>query len=182
MNKWFYKNKYIIHIVLIVIYVLWVINYFYPVLRFKFSLLNYIFALCVQMIPIVLLINGFLFKHKICKILNSIFFAALSLLSMAIEIVILIGIFTLSWKSAFKPIHDVKFTSYSVVAYRTNGGATTSYGIVVIQEKEIIKGILLVKNLYSKYPMYDVEMNKIGDNQIEINGEKIYLKRNVYIN
>ncbi|SNX53298.1 hypothetical protein [Thermoanaerobacterium sp. RBIITD] len=182
MNSLIRNNKYIIHIVLLAIYILWILNldYFYPFIRFKSLKLNDIFSLCIQIIPLMLLINGFRFKHISAKIINSIFSLTLSLISIAVAIVILFNISTLNKNEAFMPVHKIMIDSSSVVVYRTNFGATTDYGIVVRQEKEIIKGILVVKNLLRQDHIYDISIKKLGDNAVELMGKKIYLKRNVY--
>lgn len=182
MNSLVRNNKYIIHIILLAIYILWILNldYFYPFIRFKSLKLNDIFSLCIQIIPLILLINGFRFKHISAKIINSIFSLTLSLISIAIAIIILFSISTLNINEAFMPIHNIMLDSSSVVVYRTNFGATTDYGIVVRQEKEIVKGILLVKNLLRQDYIYDVSIKKLSDNVVELMGKKIYLKRNVY--
>jgi len=166
---------------LIVIYALWALNYFHPVIRFQFSIINQIFSLGVQLIPLVLLINGFRFKHIFAKIVNSVISIIFSSIGIVIVIIILLGIFTLNVNEAFMPIQKVQIGSNFIVVYRTNGGATTDYGIVVRQEKEIVKGVLLVKDLYRKYHMYDVSIKKLGDNAVEIDDEEIYIKRNVYL-
>ncbi|MGF7397821.1 DUF5412 family protein [Thermoanaerobacterium thermosaccharolyticum] len=181
MGSWFYKNKYIVHVGLLIIYTLWALNYFYPVIRFQFSIFNQIFSLSVQLIPLVLLINGFRFKHIFVKIMNSVISIIFSLIGALVAFIILIGIFTVNPNEAFMLIQKVQINSNFIVVYRTNGGATTDYGIVVRQEKEIVKGVLLVKDLYRKYHMYDVSIKKLGDNKVEIDDEKIYIKRNVYL-
>ncbi|WP_257875625.1 hypothetical protein [Thermoanaerobacterium thermosaccharolyticum] len=156
MNSLIRYNKYIIHIVLLAIYILWILNldYFYPFIRFKSLKLIDIFSLCIQIIPLMLLINDFRFKHISAKIINSIFSLTLSLISIAVAIVILFNISTLNKNEAFMPVHKIMIDSSSVVVYRTNFGTTTDYGIVVRQEKEIIKDILLVKNLLRQDHIY----------------------------
>ncbi|AST56974.1 uncharacterized protein Thert_00831 [Thermoanaerobacterium thermosaccharolyticum] len=182
LNSLVRNNKYIIHIVLLAIYILWILNldYFYPFIRFKSLKLNDIFSLCIQIIPLMPLINGFRFKHISAKIVNSVVSIILMLISATIAAIILFATITLNVNEAFMPIHNIRFESSSVIVYRSNYGATTDYGIAVRQEKEIIKGILLVKNLYKKYHMYDIAMKKLDNNAVEINGKKIYIKRNVY--
>lgn len=182
MNNLIRNNKYIIHIILLAIYILWILNldYFNPFIRFKSLKLNDIFSLCIQIIPLMLLINGFRFKHISAKIINSIFSLTLFLLSIAVAIVILFNISTLNVNEALMPIYNIGFESSSVVVYRSNFGATTDFGITVRQEKEVIKGVLLVKNLYKKYHMYDITIKKLDNNAVEINSKKINIKRNVY--
>ncbi|MDN5316698.1 MAG: hypothetical protein PWR08_822 [Thermoanaerobacterium sp.] len=182
LNSLVRNNKYIIHIVLLAIYILWILNldYFYPFIRFKSLKLNDIFSLCIQIIPLILLINGFRFKHISAKIANSAVSIILIVISTTIAAIMLFATITLNVNEAFMPIHDIKFDSSSVVVYRTNFGATTDYGITVRQEKEIIKGVLLVKNLVRKDHVYDISVKKLSDNAVEVMGKKIYIKRNVY--
>ncbi|KAA5807355.1 hypothetical protein F1655_04460 [Thermoanaerobacterium thermosaccharolyticum] len=182
MNSLVRNNKYIIHMTLLAIYILWILNldYFYPFIRFKSLKLNDIFSLCIQIIPLILLINGFRFKHISAKIANSAVSIILMLISTTIAAIMLFATITLNVNEAFMPIHDIKFDSSSVVVYRTNFGATTDYGITVRQEKEIIKGVLLVKNLVRKDHVYDISVKKLSDNAVEVMGKKIYIKRNVY--
>lgn len=174
------KRKYICHIALSAIYILGILNIIFPVLRFRCQILNHIFVLFLLFIPWVLFINGFFLKHLISKIINTIVFIIPSILSIPIAFIIIIGLVTFSWKYAFVQIHDYNFKSYSISVYRTDGGATTSYGVVVRQEKEVIFGLLLVKNLYSKYHRDDIPIKILNNHEIEIEGKRIRLKRNVY--
>ncbi|MGB9680425.1 MAG: DUF5412 family protein [Thermoanaerobacteraceae bacterium] len=182
MNNLIRNNKYIIHIVLLAIYILWILNldYFYPFIRFKSLKLNDIFSLCIQIIPLILLINGFRFKHISAKIVNSVISIILIVIITTIAAIILFATITLNVNEAFMPIHNIGFESSSIVVYRSNFGATTDFGITVRQEKEVIKGVLLVKNLYKKYHMYDITIKKLDNNSVEINSNKINIKRNVY--
>jgi hypothetical protein len=42
----------------------------------------------------------------------------------------------------------------TVIAYRTNGGATPDYGIIVTQEMPVVAGIVLAKDLHRGYHEY----------------------------
>ena len=61
---------------------------------------------------------------------------------------------------AFKDGHDLSFDQFaetrwkgSVVRfYRTNGGATTDFGVVIRQERTLLPGVELVRNLDLFYP------------------------------
>jgi hypothetical protein len=102
------------------------------------------------------------------------------LISTTIAAIILFATITLNVNEAFMPIHNIRFESSSVIVYRSNCGATTDFGITVRHEKEVIKGVLLVKNLLRKDHVYDISVKKLSDNAVELMGKKIYLKRNVY--
>jgi hypothetical protein len=49
-----------------------------------------------------------------------------------------------------------------LAVYRTDGGATTDYGIVVRQEQLVLLGVLLVKNIFNQYHLRDVACQKTG--------------------
>ncbi len=80
---------------------------------------------------------------------------------------------------------DMKYSNVSI--YRTNGGATTDFGIVVRQEKNIFPGIVLVKDLYNKYHMVEASSQVIDEDTIFItitvqqtDEKEFTLKRFVY--
>jgi hypothetical protein len=67
---------------------------------------------------------------------------------------------------AYKDGHDLSFDQFSeapwkgssVRLYRTNGGATTDFGVVIRQERKLFPGILLVRNLDSFYHCESLEL------------------------
>lgn len=170
------KKALIFYLVLVLIYILGLLNFFFPKLRFQYPLANQIFMLFLLFIPWILVVNGFLFKRLLLKILNLIFLIIPCLIALPFAFFIIVGIVTSSYQNAFMPIHHLNLKSFSVTAYRTNGGATTAYGIVVQQEKKILPGVLLVKKLYKEYPGEDILIKRISDNVIEIGGKRFVLK------
>ncbi|WP_143786640.1 DUF5412 family protein [Orenia metallireducens] len=81
---------------------------------------------------------------------------------------------------SFKKVQQIKIDDYIVNVYLTNGGATTDFGIVIRQEKEIILGLLLVKNIYTKYHQKNIAVKKVGEDLLEIDNQLIKLNRYVY--
>lgn len=69
---------------------------------------------------------------------------------------------------SFKQVHTVELPHSRVRVYRTNGGATTSFGIVVRQERPLIPGLVVTKNVYAAYPAYDAEVTAVEPNKITI--------------
>lgn len=49
-------------------------------------------------------------------------------------------------------VQSVRLGLTTLNAYQTNGGATTSYGMIVRQELQILPGILIVRQLADEYP------------------------------
>lgn len=66
---------------------------------------------------------------------------------------------------AYKDGHDLSFDRFSetdwrgsiVRLYRTNGGATTDFGVVIRQERTLMPGLLLVRRVDGFYPCYSVD-------------------------
>jgi hypothetical protein len=70
--------------------------------------------------------------------------------------------------AAFERIKTVQAEAGTVAIYRTIGGATTNYGIVLRQEAKIFPGILLVRRLDHFYPASGASVEVIGIDQIRV--------------
>ena len=53
-----------------------------------------------------------------------------------------------------------------IVVYRSDGGATTDFGIDIVKEKKLIPGVVIIKGLYSTYHQYDVRCVFKADSMI----------------
>jgi hypothetical protein len=66
---------------------------------------------------------------------------------------------------AYKDGHDLGFDRFAethwngsdVRFYRTNGGATTDYGVVIRQERTLFPGVALVRRIDDFYPCYSLD-------------------------
>jgi hypothetical protein len=58
----------------------------------------------------------------------------------------------------FLQISQLQGAHSALVLYRTNGGATTSFGIVLRRERLLIPGLKLVTVLHASYPAYDATL------------------------
>lgn len=70
----------------------------------------------------------------------------------------------------FECINEIKLSNESIKEYRTNGGATTGYGIVIRTEKKIFPGIIFVNTLFEKDEM-DTAIININKDTLFINDE-----------
>jgi hypothetical protein len=71
------------------------------------------------------------------------------------------------WKGkdlSFECINEINHHNSKIKVYRTNGGATTSFGIVVREEKEILPGIFYANKLFNKYRMDTLGLQVEGNN------------------
>lgn len=72
---------------------------------------------------------------------------------------------------SFERIKEITVQGYAIRAYRTNGGATTDYGIVVRRESKDFGSFYLYKSLYSAYHQMEVGVSPTPDGQhVRISG------------
>jgi hypothetical protein len=82
----------------------------------------------------------------------------------------------------FAPIHRISLPhGGALVVYRTNCGATCDFGIVVRQERALIPGLLLVRNVYGKYPAHDALVEITAPDRARVQMRELRLRRWVYL-
>jgi hypothetical protein len=104
--------------------------------------------------------------HRLGKVIA----VCVVILLVPYSLVVLLG--SAMTAGAFKGGHDLSFEQFSelpwkgtaIRLYRTNGGATTDYGVVVRQERRLLPGIMLVRTVDSFYhcESIDVETTPSG--------------------
>jgi hypothetical protein len=165
------------------------VNWRLPFLRFTNHWANAAFALLVSVIPLLLLGAGIVHLGTYRnRWVSAPLALALLLLSLPLFAVVAFEAFTLP---ALANEDDGSFVKIEQIdeqlaVYRTNGGATTAYGIVVRQEQRLLPGVLLVKQVFSQYGINRVNCIKV-DNHLTIvepyatpGTHKVELKRFVY--
>lgn len=63
---------------------------------------------------------------------------------------------------SFDKFAEVSWKGTNVRLYRTNGGATTAFGVVIRQEMPLLPGISVVREVGSFYPCRSVEASATG--------------------
>ena len=71
----------------------------------------------------------------------------------------------------FVRLHDTKAGRYHVVIYRTDGGATTAYGICVRQELPLRLGLRLVREIYRSYPADDATVDVLAPDTVRVTAD-----------
>lgn len=171
-----------IEILIFIIYILLLINIKYPVIRFEVRLNDLLFTVALLLTPILVFIRAFYVKNIIAKLFSIIITAIVAFFSTILAIFLIVNIGLIQEEGhdySFECINQIQKDKYVINSYRINGGATTSYSVVVRQEKSLISGVLLVKELYYKYHQYDVDLHLDGSVLI-IDDYEYNLKDNVY--
>ena len=143
-----------------------VLNAFFPILRFSNDLGNEVAIIFILTIPLIVFLLSFFMQNKRLKIVMIV-----TLLPVAG--LCLVGQFFLWPVSSrdyrpFDPISIVAVNGTQVVAYRTDGGATTDFGIIVRQQRRLMPGLLVVRDLYSEYHAHDARLEIAGPAAVRI--------------
>ena len=103
------------------------------------------------------------FKKASIKIILAIFFGLLALGSLPFMFFSAFDVYFISqyggMDPAFEKVRTLDLNSSKVVVYRTNGGATTDFGVTVRVEKTMLPGVYIKRDLFSIYHTDDVKLS-----------------------
>ncbi|MBO1520716.1 hypothetical protein [Oceanisphaera pacifica] len=166
--------KQVSNILLIIVTLTTCLNmiYFPWELRFVNTKYNYLF---VMVLAIILPISAFFWSTlrdtksvKVIGVIISVCLAIPCFLTFTFAKLDYADITTKGVDYSFEEINRLKVGDESYVLYRTNGGATTSFGLVLRMEKEIALGINAVNVIYSKYKASESSLELTNENQIKM--------------
>ena len=69
---------------------------------------------------------------------------------------------------SFEKINEVMVENSRYRLYRTNGGATTSFGLVLRRETELINGLNMVRIMFSKYDASEGVLRILDEHRMEL--------------
>lgn len=154
-------------------------NWFHPVVRFGHPAANQIALLLALTLPWLAILPVALLPRPWARVVGlvlllpplaySAFFAPF--IAMEIEDTVAHGV-----DRAFTPIATVPMNGYRVRIFRTDCGATCAYGIVLRQERQLLPGIYLVRQLEGFYPAEDATYRVLGRDSLQVNG-RLYALR-----
>lgn len=169
-------------VILFMIFFVSLLNIFIPVLRFTSRIYNLHYINVIMCIPFVLFAMGSTSKHWYSIAIATFLYGGLALLSV---IVIVFNSYTISHMSSgeydpsFRILSSYNYGPTQVKIYQIQGGAITSFGFDVRQEKRVLNGLMIVRNVFKTYDQEDivVEFNR---DHIVIENKLYELKENVY--
>jgi hypothetical protein len=68
-----------------------------------------------------------------------------------------------------------------LTVYETDCGAPCDFGVVVRQERAILPGVLLVRDIFSVYPAEDAEVDITAPDRVRVNGHEVAIRAWVYM-
>ena len=140
-------------------------------LRFTDAKYNYLFtSLLSFFLPLSIILTSFQYNksYKYALLVGGILLCFPSFILSFITYNDFKTIYTEGFDSSFKKIHELNINDIHYRLYRTNGGATTSYGLILRKEKNILKGIKSVKVILSEYRASQGTLTLINNKTIEV--------------
>jgi hypothetical protein len=149
---------------LAILYCAVIANVLFPMVRFSSQTANYFFFALMQLIPLVIVALAFRRTGSRRYVL------------LAFGILVTIPATPLGFGAAawtvssvadgadrsFERVNAIATPLGVVAVYRTNGGAMTSFGIVLRQECKLAPGLLAVRNVAQEYPAGTVQLENVG--------------------
>lgn len=170
-------NK-IANALLIATIVLWLLPILFGV-RFLNPFYNLCYAMFIAFIsPFILLFKSLVLERRWKKIIGALISLIVALpcaLFLFFESYTAFDIHDSGKDPGFELIQEVSKDKYNYRLYRTNGGATTSFGLDLRKERNVGMGIKTTHSIHGKYPASDGKM-EIRDEKILILTIEPYLK------
>jgi hypothetical protein len=153
---------------LAVVYVLGMLNFSTPVLRLTWPQANAFAFAVLQLIPFILLflvLSADPFSERVLLIVLLLPAVAFGGFAGSCSI---IDCETMGRGKdpSFEPIEEVPVSAGRLVVYRTNGGATTSFGIAVRQECQLLPGLRRVRPVWGLYPAYSARIRVLAPDRV----------------
>jgi hypothetical protein len=140
--------------------------------RFEQSILNYVFTLfLVVAMPVTLLWVGISAMRGFSRWSVCVLALLLSVPAGLFAIVLAVYLWDIvetGSDSSFEPIAQQPSRGVIYRLYRTNGGATTSFGLVLRKERVLVPGLKLVRNLRRYYPAYEGRFEAVADGRLRL--------------
>ncbi len=142
-------------------------------MKFEFPLFNYLLFTITSIFPLISLLLIFNNPKNSVRLIGRFIYSASLLIFIPI---FLFSIIDLSFSFSdlisgkdysFEKIATYDFPNCKMSVYRTNGGATTSYGIVLRKEIILLPGIIHINQLYSRYKACNAIITKVDSYKVK---------------
>jgi len=146
-------------------------NIWRPYLRFADIRLGYIFVVVILSIPLAYLMYTLRFPTPWPRLAVFLANAPLLLLSawpLFWAAVLTPGILINGVDPSYERIHEKRMGRYQIAVFRCDHGGMSSFNIAIRQEREVLPGLLRVKDLGGTYGSHDARIIPVDDSRIEV--------------
>lgn len=144
-------------------------------IRFNDPFFNYVFvSIAAILFPMVTIYWSLHFKKDLFKVIGVSSSALLYIpviLLLIVNVTSMIDIKIEGVDSGFERLKHLSHGQYEYVLYRTNGGVTTSFALVLRKEKPLFAGMKTVERVYRKYRAREASLEIIDARFLQLNIE-----------
>lgn len=141
-------------------------------LRFSNAKFNYLYV----MVFCILLPLSFFLRSLFCKTIWRKFFGVLFSALLIAPCVLVHSFASSDYNDICERGHDTSFEQINVLTsgknkyclYRTNGGATTSFGLILRRETKFLPGMIIVREMFSKYKASESTLELLDSDTIQM--------------
>jgi hypothetical protein len=148
-------------LICILLFVFLELNAHFPVLRFSSGAANQIAFVASCGLPWIAFVFGFSLQNARTR-----WMVCIAIVPTLLWSVVAAGGTLIAAGTGFQPVNRMKAGPSAIAIYRLNGGATTDFGLLIRQERRVLPGLELVKNLDLFYPAYSASSEIVGPNTI----------------
>ena len=142
-------------------------NVVVPIVRLTVSEANLAALFLAQLLPVGAFIVAFIGWRGLRRVVAVL--ASVPLLLMAVPGAMILPVGAFMGAGLEDERLQTIATGWSrVTVYRTNGGATTAFGITVRQECPVLPGVLVVHQLAHEYPAHDVAVQFLEPRHVRL--------------
>ena len=141
------------------------------VVQLQSSILNQACIIGVLLLPLAMLALAFGLRRWLLRIAAALAALALAVPSSLFVLILWTNLgMTLEsgYNPAFQLLQRIDAKPYRLAIYRTDGGATTSFGIVIQQERAILPGVVLARAVFHAYPAENAEVVPKGNATFDV--------------
>jgi len=160
------------------------LNLRHPVLRLAYPYANVVALWLLLLLPVAAAIVALIRLRRWARWLMLALTGCVFAYTGPILFLVTLGLFTTPISApdpSFLPLHRLSLPAGgSLVVYRTDCGAPCSFGIVVRQERALVPGLLLVRDVYAHDDIDDASVEIMTPEWALVSGREVHLQRWVY--
>jgi hypothetical protein len=166
------KSVVILIPILLLVFIFALINWVFPILRFSHWMANNIALITILTIPLVISWRIIYLQSWVSKISLSILI--LPVIAGCFLLQLFAGLQLYNYRDgidhSFRASQVLIINNSQIVTYQQNLFATTSLGVIVRQERRLLPGLLLVREIYRETPylMHLDHVELVGTDAIRI--------------
>lgn len=148
-------------------------NWTIPVLRFTSPAANLAFFALALLLPTVAAVLAWRVRPRHARLVAMCTLVPVAVGTLLLDVVVALMLVTTIQQReepGFALVRELVVDGRDLHVYRTSGGATRGYGVIVRQELPMLPGVRLVREVYRRYPAEDATIEATTADHVRFDG------------